>query len=106
MHADIPGCVEVVAVARHRKRLVAKGGEGRKASEYSNEDKGAKLGREQLAGVGEACKRPDEETAQEINGERSIGERGQREMSVHGSAQSVSHDGAGESARADKKRVQ
>lgn len=87
MNADIPGCVQVVAVARHREGLVAEGGEGREAPEYTDEDKGAELGREQLAGVGEACKRPNQETAQEINGERSIGEGGQREMSVHGSAQ-------------------
>ena len=64
MDTHIAGCAEVLAIARHRKGFVAEGREGRKASEYANEDKGAKLGREQLAGVGEACECSNQKTAQ------------------------------------------
>jgi hypothetical protein len=41
MDANIAGRAQVLAVARHRKGLVAERRESRKAPEYADEDKGA-----------------------------------------------------------------
>ena len=68
MESDVAGCTQMLTITSHRKRLVAEGGEGRKSPKNTDEGEGAQLGREQLPGISEARERPDQKTAQQIDG--------------------------------------
>ena len=75
MKSDVRSGAQEFAVSGHGDRLVTERGKGREAPEKTDEREVAQLGREQLTGVCEPCKSPDEETTQKIHGEGSIGER-------------------------------
>ena len=106
MESDVGSCAQILPVASHAHRLVAECGEGREATKKTNERERAKLGLEQLAGVCEARKSSDEGTAQEIDGESSIGKRRHGKLSVHAAAECVAKERAGEAAGAYEKRIQ
>ena len=53
-----------------------------------------------MTGVGQACERSNQETAQEIDGKRSIGEGGQGEVPVHDAERVAARSGIADAARA------
>ena len=71
MYPKIEQPEERFAAAEEKKRLIAEGRKGGKASEHAGDEHHARLNRKDTAGFGEVREKPDQKAPQDIHRKRS-----------------------------------
>ena len=82
MQSDVGASPEMLRISKQCQRFVTESGEGRKATQESQEEKQPEFGRSELAGVTETTEKSDQKTAYDIHCQRPVWENRAGEQSI------------------------